>query len=417
MSRRNPTMLLLFVALLLAGCGPAGPSFECSDALGCLEIPPGEPVKIGVIQALSGDMAPQGRELLQCVELTAAERDNELLGHPLQLERADSLCSGEGGTTAALKIVADQQIVGIIGPTCSGAAATAIQLISEAGLVMISSSSSSPALTSVGGERGTHWQPGFFRTAQNDSFSGRAAAIFASEVLGVTQAATIDDGGSYTRGLTATFKKAFAELGGQVVLAAAVNQGDVDMEPVLTAVAMSGAEFLYFAMYRPEGDHLVLQAREMEGLEDVTLMTAEGLYFEAFIQVVGEAGVGLYFNAPATPEGPAYDALVDRYKARYSQSSTVTPYLAHTHDATNLLLDTIAAVAVQDADGTLHIGRQALRDALHATVGYPGLSGRLNCDEYGDCGAIRIQIMRLDDPAAGFDGLAGNVVYTYPSGE
>jgi branched-chain amino acid transport system substrate-binding protein len=327
------------------------------------------------------------------------------------------LCSGEGGTTAALKILADQQIVGIIGPTCSGAAATASKLISEAGLVMISSSSSAPSLTSVGGERGISWQPGFFRTAQNDSFSGRAAAIFASEVLGVTRAATIDDGGSYTRGLTATFKKAFAELGGQVVLAAAVNKGDTDMQPVLTAVSMSGAKLLFFVVYRPEGDHLVLQARAMEDLDGVTLMTAEGLYFDAFVEAVGAAGEGLYFNAPATPQGPAYDALVTRYKARYSQSSTVTPYLAHTHDATNLLLDTIEAVAVQDEDGTLHIGRQALRDALHASVAYPGLTGSLRCDEYGDCGAIRIQVTRLDDPAAGFDDLAGNIVYTYPSGE
>jgi branched-chain amino acid transport system substrate-binding protein len=313
--------------------------------------------------------------------------------------------------------VADQQIVGIIGPTCSGAAATATKLISEAGLVMISSSSSAPSLTSVGGERGISWQPGFFRTAQNDSFSGRAAAIFASEVLGVTRAATIDDGGSYTRGLTDTFEKAFAELGGQVVVAAAVNKGDTDMQPVLTAVSMSGAELLFFVVYRPEGDHLVLQAREMEGLEGVTLMTAEGLYFEAFIQAVGAAGEGLYFNTPATTGGPAYDAFVARYQARYSGSPIATPYVAHTRDATSLLLDAVEAVAVLEADGTLHVGRQALRDALYATVEYPGLSGRLRCDAYGDCGEIRIQVMRLDDPAAGLEGLSGNIVYTYPSGE
>ncbi len=67
-----------------------------------------------------------------------------------------------------------------------------------------------------------------------------------------------------------------------------------------------------------------------------------------------------------------------------------------------------------NADGTLHIGRQALRDALYATAGYQGLTGSLTCDEYGDCGVARFQVTRLDDPAAGLEGLAANVVYTYP---
>jgi len=71
-------------------------------------------------------------------------------------------------------------------------------------------------------------------------------------------------------------------------------------------------------------------------------------------------------------------------------------------------------VAVRDADGTLHVGRQALRDALYATSGFQGLTGDLTCDEYGDCGVARFQVVRLDDPAAGLDGLAANVVYTYP---
>ncbi len=417
MSQRQHWALLLSVALLLAACGPATPPFECTDVIGCVEVRPGEPIKIGVMQALSGDMAPQGQEHVQCIDLALSEQGGELLGHAIELESADSECSGEGGTTAALKITADRQIVGIVGPTCSGAAAAAMEVVSTAGLVMISSSASSPLLTSVGGERGTNWQPGFFRTAQNDSFSGRAAANFAFEVLGVRRAATIDDGDSYTRGLTDTFKKAFAELGGHVVLAAAVNKGDTDMQPVLTAVAMSGAELLYFVVYRPEGDYLVLQARDIEGLENASLMTAEGLYFESFVQAVGEAGVGLHFNAPATPEGPAYDAFVAQYEASYGVPPARTPYHAHTYDAANLLFNTIEAAAVQDRDGTLHVGRQALRDALYATAGYEGLTGSLTCDEYGDCGAIRIQVTRLDDLAAGFDGLMANVVYTYPPDE
>jgi branched-chain amino acid transport system substrate-binding protein len=313
-----------------------------------------------------------------------------------------------------LKVTADPQMVGIVGPTCSGAAASAMKVVSEAGLVMVSASSSSPSLTSVAGERGPDWRPGFLRTAQNDALMGRSAATFAYEQLGVTKAATIDDGDPYTRGLSDTFNQVFTELGGEVVLSATINKGDTDMRPVLTAVAASGAELLFFPVFRMEGDYIVLQAREMEELEDVTLMSAEGLYFDIFIEAVGEAGVGMYFITPIKPESPAFDAFASRYEREYNEPPTSSPYLAHTYDATNLLLDAIEAVAMQEKDGTLYIGRQALRDALYATSEYQGLTGSLTCDEYGDCGVARFEVLRLDDPVAGLAGMATNVLYTYP---
>jgi branched-chain amino acid transport system substrate-binding protein len=413
MLQRKHSILLLLAALLLAGCGSAPEAYECTDAIGCVTVAPGEAIKLGQLQNLSGTLGPLGVSLVQCVELAVADRGNELLGHPIELETVDSLCSGEGGTTTALRVAADPQRVGLLGPTCSGAAATAMKVVSEVGLVMVSGSSSAPSLTSVGGKRGPDWQPGFFRTAQNDAMVGRSAASFAFEVLGVGRAATINDGDPYTRGLTDTFEQAFRELGGEVVLSAAVNKGDSDMGPVLTAVVSSEAELVFFPIFSPEADHLVIQAREMQGLEAVKLMSAEGPYLDSFIETVGEAGVGMYFNTPARPEGPAYDAFVSRFSSQYGDSYTSTPYHAHMYDAANLLLNAIEAVAVQEKDGTLHIGRQALRDALYATSGHEGLTGSLTCDEYGDCGAIRLQVARLDDPAAGLEGTEANVVYTY----
>lgn len=413
MSRARGWILLLSVAALLAGCRPTPSPWICDDPLGCVEIVTGDPVKIGVLQVLSGDQEPFGLSGLRSIELAVEDRGGQLFGHPIELRVEDSLCSKEGGATAASKLVADPMIVGIIGPSCSGAAETAIQVVSEAGLVLISGSSTAPSLTSVGGVPGPHWAPGFLRTAQNDALSGRVAATFAFEHLGVIKGATIDDGDPYTQGLATMFKKAFVDLGGEIVLSAGVNKGDADMEPVLTAVVRSGAELLYLPVFRPEGDRIVLQASEMEGLENVALMSAEGLYLDAFLEAVGEAGAGLYLAIPTRPEGPAHDRFVSNYEARYAEPPT-TPYYAHSYDAANLLMEVIEQVAVQEVSGTLHIGRQALRDALYAVSGYQGLTGSLTCDEYGDCGVARFQVMLLDDPADGLEGLAANVIYTYP---
>jgi branched-chain amino acid transport system substrate-binding protein len=50
-----------------------------------------------------------------------------------------------------------------------------------------------------------------------------------------------------------------------------------------------------------------------------------------------------------------------------------------------LLKAAIEKSAVLDLDGTLHIGRQALRDALYATRDFPGITGSLSCTPTGDC--------------------------------
>ena len=186
------------------------------------------------------------------------------------------------------------------------------------------------------------------------------------------------------------------------------------MGPVLTAVTRSGAELIFFLpVFRPEGDYIVLQARDIDELHSAMLMSAEGLYVDGFVEAVGEAGVGMHMVIPAPPQGPALAAFAASYESRFGEAPNL-PYYVHTYDAANLLLNAIEGVAAQEDDGTLHIGRQALRDALYATAGYQGLTGSLTCDEYGDCGAARFQVIRVDDPAAGLEGLAANVVYTYP---
>jgi branched-chain amino acid transport system substrate-binding protein len=413
MRQRTSSAILIFSAILLAGCQRGSLPFQCDDSLGCVSVAPGAPVKIGVLQVQSGDQAVFGLANLRSIELALEERDHSILSHPLEIRSEDSKCSQEGGSTAASKIVADPQVLGIIGPTCSGAAASAMKVATEAGLSMVSGSCTAPSLTSAGGERGSEWQPGFFRTAPNDAVSSQAAATFAVKRLGAVKAATIDDGDLYTRGQTDAFEQAFTELGGEVVISATVNKGDSDMVPVLTAVARSGADLVFLPVFRPEGDYIVLQARDMEELDSATLMSAEGLYVTGFGEAVGEAGIGLHMVIPAPPQGEALVAFSARYERRFGEVPNL-PYYAQTYDAANLLLDAVERVALGETDGTLHFGRQALRDALYATEGYQGLTGSLTCDDHGDCGSARFQVIRLDDPSAGLEGMAANVVFTYP---
>ncbi len=409
---RHSLSSLLMLCCLLTACKQSPPSFECSDAIGCVDIAPGEPIELGAIQDLSGGAATFGITQVRSIELALAQRDNQLLGHPIELQSEDEECLPEGGINAALKITMRPQAVAIIGTTCSGAAVTASKLVSEAGLVMVSGANIAPSLTAIDTKQGADWQPGYLRTIYNGATLGRVAAIFAYRELGLTQAATLDDGDAYTQELADVFEQAFTELGGEIVASTTVNKGDADMHPVLTAIAIPGAELVFFPVFPAEGALIVQQAQEVAGLENIILIGADGLRVDSFVEAVGADGIGMYFVGSTLPQGPANDTLAFEYESRYGKAPA---HLIHifAYDATNLVLDAIESVAVQEKDGTLHIGRQALRDALYATADFEGVTGRLTCDRFGDCGAARFEVVRLDDPTAGVAGLLSNVVYTY----
>jgi branched-chain amino acid transport system substrate-binding protein len=400
----------LSAGLLLVACQQTTPPFECTDAIGCVTIAPGDPIKLSALQVLSGDIAYAGTEHVQSIELAIAKRDDQLLGHPIVLQREDSKCSSEGGANAALKVVADPQVLAIIGPLCSGAAVTAGEVMSEAGLVMISGANTAPSLTSIGGERGADWQPGYFRTTHNDSVKGRAAATFAFQELGVTKASTFNDSEAFSQQLVQVFEQTFKEAGGDVVLATAITKGDTDMHPVLTAVEVSGAELLFFPLLSPEGDLVVEQSQEIPGLENIILMSDDALLSEPFMESLSTDDVVMFFLTPTSPEGE--DELASEYEARFGESLSFTFY-SFTYDATNMILDAIETVAVQEEDGTLHIGRQAFRDALYATSDFEGVTGRMSCDEFGDCGTSKLSVIRLDGTTADVEAVKSNVVYTY----
>jgi branched-chain amino acid transport system substrate-binding protein len=273
--------------LALAACSSSEKPFACQDKIGCLTIGPKEPIKLGVIQALSGKVAVLGQEQVRGLELALARRGNLLLGHAVDLGMEDTGCTPEGGANAALKIVSDPKFAAIFGTTCSGDAATAAQVMSQAGLAMISGNNSAPFLTSIAGQKAPNWQAGYLRTAPNEESSGPAAAKFAFEKLGLRTAATLDDGDLYTTGLADGFKKMFESLGGKIVFSGAVNKSDENMGPVLTAVKNSEAQLVFFPLFQPDGNRVLLQARKTPGLENLVLMSDGSLIESSFIEAVG----------------------------------------------------------------------------------------------------------------------------------
>lgn len=380
----------LVLTLTLAGFGATALADDgCVDKLGCVEIGPDDKIVVGGLLQITGtNVGLSGPSTQIAFELAALARDGRLLGREIEFVLEDSACSEAGGRESALRITANPSIVGVIGTSCSLAAKGALPVISEAGLLMISPSNTSPFLTNADRDAGGLYQPGYFRTAHNDLFQGALSAQFAASVLQVRTVATIDDGDPYTRGLAGAMAAAFEGLNGEVVYRGQISRGDSDMSAVLGAVAESGAELVFFPVFADEAQFIIDQVAKTPGLEDILMMTADGAFSSSFAQGAGAAGIGLYVAAPHV-SGAAYDALVETWRREIDEAGPTGGTHAHSYDAANLLFAALESVAAEREDGTLIIGRAALRDALSAVEDYTGLTGSLTCQDEsphaGDC--------------------------------
>ena len=78
------------------------------------------------------------------------------------------------------------------------------------------------------------------------------------------------------------------------------------------------------------------------------------------------------------------------------------------------MMNAIEAVAKTDADGTTYIGRKALRDALMHTKDLDGLTGKLTCDQYGDCGSSNFAVFEYTSGDPSSFKLGTNPKKVYP---
>jgi branched-chain amino acid transport system substrate-binding protein len=402
MSKRLFALLsvLVLASMLLAACGGTKTAtYACTDALGCVKIGPTEPIHIAYWGVLSGADASLGEDSKRGVEIAIDDKGGKLLGHDILLTTEDAGCTPEGGATAATKLATDTSIVGLIGSSCSDETVGGIATLTKAGLTTISPSNTRPILTSP--DRGPDYA-GYLRTAHSDSFQGKAVAEFAYNYLKVTKAATLHDGSTYAQALQQVFSDEFTKLGGTIVAQEAVAKDATDMKPVLTTIAAAGPEFLYYPVFVAVGGYVTAQIRDVAGLENVKIAGSDGIFTADLLKGGGPNTLGMYLSSPDFSAFTGdYAAFIAKHQAKYG-GSTLSTFHAHAYDAANILFAALEKVAVVQADGTIYVPRQALRDAIYATKDFKGITGNLTCSPYGDCGAPVIAVYEIvnSDPAS-----------------
>jgi branched-chain amino acid transport system substrate-binding protein len=388
-----PLVTVLVLILVLGIVTPPSAFAQPTDKIGVLTLKPGDPIHIAYMLVVAGSEASIGEDSKRGIELAIDDMGGKLLGRPIKLSGTDSGCNAEGGTAAATKLASDPTIVAVIGSSCSSEARPGAPIITKAGMVMVSPSNTAPFLTDA--NRGPDYA-GYLRTAHNDLVQGAVAAQFAWEHLQVKTAATIHDGSPYAEQLQSVFAETFRKFGGTITSQEAVAPTDTDMRPVLTKISKATPALIYYPIFVAAGGQVTSQAKKIAGLEKTILMGADGLFSPDFLKAAGKAAEGMYLSSPDfSAFGDKYtNDFLPKHEKKYA-SKPLSAFHAHAYDATMLIFAAIQKVAQAGPDGTLYIGRQALREALFATKDLKGLTGNLACTPYGDCADPKIAVYQL----------------------
>ena len=385
------TIGLIVMTGSMASAQKAKVDFKYEDSIGVAKIKPGEPIHIACWMVVAGADASLGTDTKRGVEIAIDDKGSKLLGFPIKMTSQDTGCNAEGGQAAATKLASDPTIVAAIGSSCSSEARPGVPIIWKAGIVTVSPSNTAPDLTDP--KRGMEYN-GYLRTCHNDKVQGAVAAEFAWKQLKVKRAATIHDGSIYAEKLQAIFSETFKKLGGTITSQEAVAPTDTDMRPVLTKIATGKPEFIYYPVFIAAGGHITRQVKEVKGLEKVALMGADGIFATDFYKAAGEAAIGMYHSSPdKSAFATGYKTFLEKHQKKYGEKP-IAPFHAHAYDAAMMIFAAIEKVAKKGPDGTLYVGRKALRDALYATKDFKGLTGNLTCDQYGDCADPKIGVYK-----------------------
>ena len=146
--------------------------------------------------------------------------------------QVDNTCTDAAASVAAVeRLVTSEKVNGIMGGMCSGETIASLERVAVPnGMVMISPSATSPALTDI------QDQGYFFRTSPSDARQGEVMSDIMNE-RGVKNAAVTYTNNDYGKGLAESFKAAFEKKGGKVTMIAAHDDGKADYSAEVAALA------------------------------------------------------------------------------------------------------------------------------------------------------------------------------------
>jgi branched-chain amino acid transport system substrate-binding protein len=338
-------------------------------------------VKIAVAVPLTGDMGTEGQGLLRAVQLAVAEANAaHLFPFPLQAVPFDDRADPKEAVNVANLIVADSNMVAVVGHYNSGCAIPAAKVYARAGIPMISPAATNPEVTKQ--QLSSDWTGPkiVFRVVPTDDVQGSYAAEFVLKKLGKKNFSLLHDKSPYGQGLAEEFKKTFAAKGGKIASEDGVSVGDKDYKALLTRIKSANPEGVYFGGLYTEAGLIVKQMREL-GMK-MPFVSGDGAKTPSLFDVAGESADGVYASIVGVPVEnlPSAREFLANYKKMFNKpGEEIKPFDHFGYEAAEIIFD-----AMKKAGTALGaIDRAKLADALRQTK-HDGVLGTTTFDEKGD---------------------------------
>ena len=301
-----------------------------------------EDVKIGVILGFTGPIESLTPDMAAGAELAMKEVTDSgalLDGSKVTSVRGDSTCTDSAAASAAAeRLITSDKVNAIMGADCSGVTTAILQNVAMAnGVVMISPSATSPALSSLE-DKGL-----FFRTAPSDARQGQVLRDILKE-KGVKSAALTYTNNDYGKGLADSIKTNFEASGGKITISAAHEDGKGDYSAEVAALAQAGGDVLIVAGYLDQGGKGIIQGALDSGAFE-TFVLPDGMIGDALPIAIGEGLNGSYGTVPGTDSPGA---------AKFGEMSTAGgfkagPFAGESYDAAALIMLAMQAAGSSDS--------------------------------------------------------------------
>ncbi|MFM1651973.1 ABC transporter substrate-binding protein [Brevibacillus sp. B_LB10_24] len=321
--------------------------------------------KIGAVFILSGSSAAYGEAQRNGVDLAVAELNEANKGKlKLEVQYEDTGGKKESAINAVNKLVNDEKVVGIIGPTLSGEMFAAGPVANEAEIPIFGVSNTVEGINDIG--------EFVFRNSLPESIAVPTAMKAANDKMHFKTAALLyasnDD---FSVSGYKTMKKTAEEMGLQILGEASFAVGDVDFSAQLTKVKELNPDVLLVSALYKEGSLVVKKAREL-GIQS-TILGGNGFNNPKVFEIAGPAAEGLIVATPFSPEkqDDKVQAFVKAYEAKYG--SKPDQFAAQAYDGIYIIAQSLLQAGKAD--------RQVLRDELAKLKDFQGVSGKLSFDE------------------------------------
>jgi len=356
---RRPSVSLVAALILMAvlsaigaGCGT-----QASDSY-----------KIGALFAVTGNNSPLGtpeKETAQMLEEQINAKGG-INGHKVQLIVYDTESDETKAVTLAKKLIEQDNVLAIIGPSSTGESMALIDTVEKAQIPLISCAASAQITTPV-----KKW---VFKTPQSDALA--AAEVFDYlKSKGITEVALLASTGGFGVTGKQALEAAAPQYGIKFVASESFGDKDTDMTVQLTKIKGTAAKALIVWGTNP-GPALISKNAKQLGL-NIPILDSHGIANQAFLDLAGDAANGVILPAgkllaadtlpDSDPQKSVLLSYAKDFKAKYNKNADT--FGGHAWDAMTMVTNALAKVGPDKAK---------IRDELENLKNFIGISGVFN---------------------------------------